>query len=304
MKHVCRNANRRMGVAVAITVAIASATCSGHAAAASFEGISIEVVGKGKPVLMIPGLNSSADVWKETCAGLQPQVQCHIVNLPGFAGVPAVETESFVTDMRDRLLRYTDQKKLKKPAIVGHSLGGELALMMAIEAPKRFEQIVVVDSLPFFGGVRNPNATAADVKPMAENMRAGMLASDDATYKAQARMYLAGMSNQKERMETLALWGDTSDRKTTAQAMYELTITDLRADLAKVETPTLVLGAWASYAQYGATKDSVRKTFETQYAALDGVKIELSEGGYHFLMWDDPQWLQGQVRGFLGLATK
>jgi hypothetical protein len=29
------------------------------------------------------------------------------------------------------------------------------------------------------------------------------------------------------------------------------------------------------------------------------VRIEMSEGGYHFLMWDDPQWLQSQVRGFL-----
>ena len=303
MENLCRTSNRRMGVAVAIGVAIASAVASDqcHARETNFEGIRIEVVGKGKPVFMIPGLNSSSEVWTETCAALQPQVQCHIVNLPGFAGVPAVETDSYVSGMRDRLLRYADQNKLKHASVIGHSLGGELALMMAIKEPKRFEQIVVVDALPFFGGVRNPKATSDDVKPMAEQMRAGMLASDDATYKAQARMYLAGMSNQKERMDTLAKWGDTSDRKTTAQAMYELTVTDLRPELAQVKTPTLVLGAWASYAQYGATKDSVRATFDTQYATLDGVKIELSEGGYHFLMWDDAAWLQGQVRQFLAL---
>jgi pimeloyl-ACP methyl ester carboxylesterase len=83
--------------------------------------------------------------------------------------------------------------------------------------------------------------------------------------------------------------------------MYELTVTDLRPELATIKTPTLVLGAWAAFAQYGATKDSVRATFDTQYATLPGVKIELSEGGYHFLMWDDPVWLQGQVRQFLAL---
>jgi len=163
--------------------------------------------------------------------------------------------------------------------------------------------VVIVDALPFFGGVRNPSATAADVKPMAEQMRAGMLAADDASYKAQSRMYLAGMSKQPERRDTLATWGETSDRKTTAQAMYELTVTDLRPELPKIKAPTLVLGSWAAFAQYGATQDSVRTTFETQYAGLDGVKIELSEGGYHFLMWDDAQWVQGEVRGFLGLGA-
>ena len=45
-----------------------------------------------RPVLMIPGLNSAASVWTETCAALQPGVQCHIVQLPGFAGAPAVST--------------------------------------------------------------------------------------------------------------------------------------------------------------------------------------------------------------------
>jgi hypothetical protein len=30
----------------------------------------------------------------------------------------------------------------------------------------------------------------------------------------------------------------------------------------------------------------------------------MSETGYHFLMWDDPQWLQSQVRAFLSTDTQ
>ncbi|MGO4775191.1 alpha/beta hydrolase, partial [Lysobacter sp. 2RAB21] len=37
--------------------------------------------------------------------------------------------------------------------------------------------------------------------------------------------------------------------------------------------------------------------------ALDGVHIELSQAGYHFLMWDDPKWLQDQVRGFIDVGA-
>ena len=64
---------------------------SAHAAAPqTFRGIKVEVVGEGRPVLMVPGLNSAGETWSETCAALQQDhVQCHIVTLPGFAGQPS-----------------------------------------------------------------------------------------------------------------------------------------------------------------------------------------------------------------------
>lgn len=51
---------------------------SAHAATAGAPGagkVQVEVVGKGRPLLMIPGLNSSAEVWRETCLALK-DVQC------------------------------------------------------------------------------------------------------------------------------------------------------------------------------------------------------------------------------------
>ena len=80
---------------------------------------------------MVPGLNSAGSVWRETCAALQPQVQCHIVQLPGFAGAKPAAVDAFLAPMRDRLLAYVDAEKLQAPVVVGHSLGGALALMMA-----------------------------------------------------------------------------------------------------------------------------------------------------------------------------
>ena len=54
---------------------------------------------------------------------------------------------------------------------------------------------------------------------------------------------------------------------------------------------------------YGATKASTQAIFEQQYAAHPSVRIKLSDTGYHFLMWDDPKWLQQQVREFLALPA-
>lgn len=301
MQEVCPLMSSHSARWIVMAVAIAAATASADTSAApvEFQGMRVEVIGEGRPLLMIPGLNSSAEVWRDTCQALQPKVQCHILQLPGFAGQPPVQEGLWLDAMRDRVLAYVDHAKLESPALIGHSLGGFLGLKLSLKAPDTFSHIVIVDSLPFLSAARNPAATADTVKPMADGMRAGMLAADETSYKTQLRSGLATLSNHADRIPTLASWGEASDRNTTAQAMYELMTTDLRPVLGAIRTPTLVLGAWASYAPYGATQASTQAVFEQQYAAHGNVRIKLSDSGYHFLMWDDPKWLQQNLRDFL-----
>lgn len=283
----------------AATVAMATCVASGQSEAATYRGLQIEVVGSGRPLLMIPGLNSAGGVWTETCAALQPTVQCHIVQLPGFAGTAAVAQERYLETMRDHLLAYLDDRKLDQPAVIGHSLGGVLALMMAAEAPARLDRLVIVDSLPFLAGIRNPNASADGVRAMAAGMREQMLKSPAAQWEAQTRAAAQGMSRDAASRERVVAWGLASDRNVTAQAMSELWALDLRPLLPRIERPVLVLGSWAAYQSMGATMASTRQIFETQYAGLKGVQIRMSEAGYHFLMWDDPAPVRGETKAFL-----
>lgn len=282
-----------------LALVVASAAGMADAAPGRHRDLSVEVVGSGRPVLMIPGLNSAAETWRETCAALQPEVQCHLVQLPGFAGAPAARHAEFLPAMREQLVDYVRARKLDRPAIVGHSLGGMLALQVSIAAPDAVGPLVIVDSLPFFAAAMNPAATPESVRPMAEGMRAQMLAADEAAYLRGAEAASRGMTRDAARTETVKAWGRASDRATTAQAMYELMTTDLRPQLSQVKSPTLVLGAWAAYAPMGSTKESTANIFRSQYARLDGMRLEMSEGGYHFLMWDDPTWVQANIRDFL-----
>jgi len=286
--------------AAALGIAIAVGVSNGHAATSQFRDLQVEVVGQGRPVLMIPGLNSAASTWTETCAALQPAVQCHIVQLPGFAGAPAVQTDAFLDGMRDRLLAYLDDRQLARPVVMGHSLGGALALKMAAEKPGRIERLVIVDSLPFFAGLRGMTPEAA--KGAAVAMRQQMLSSTQEQWEAGSRQGAMGMSRNPANNERVAGWSLKSDRATSAQAMSELWGADLRPLLPTITAPTLVLGAWAAYEPMGSTMDSTRKIFEGQYAGLKGVKVSMSPRGYHFLMWDDPEWLVGEVKGFIAAA--
>lgn len=290
----------RMGLfGAALALAAALGASGSQAAPAEFRDLRVDVVGQGRPVLMIPGLNSAASTWTQTCAALQPGVQCHIVQLPGFAGAPAVATDHFLAGMRDRLLAYLDDRRLDKPVVMGHSLGGVLALQMATEQPGRIERLVIVDSLPFLAGLRGMTPEAA--KGAAAAMRQQMLAATPAQWEAGARQGAQGMSRDPANNERVYGWSLTSDRATSAQAMSELWAEDLRPLLPRIAAPTLVLGAWAAYEPMGSTLESTRKIFETQYAGLKSARVVMSQRGYHFLMWDDADWLVGEVKAFLAV---
>ncbi|KFG92874.1 alpha/beta hydrolase [Burkholderia paludis] len=263
--------------------------------------VQVEVVGSGRPVLMIPGLNSSAEVWRDTCRALQPQVQCLLVQLPGFAGAAAAvpRPADFLPAMRDELLTYLQARGLAKVAVMGHSLGGVLAMELALKAPEAVGPLIIVDSLPFYAAAMNPHTNAQNVAVVAGQLRQALLTADDASFQARNDAIARTLTRSVDHLPELQRWGRDTDRATMADALYSMMMRDLRDDVAGIHTPVLVLGAWASYQPFGGTEASVREVFQAQYAKLQGVQIAMSAQGYHFLMWDDPRWLQDQVRTFL-----
>lgn len=265
---------------------------------AAHPNFTVRVVGKGRPVLLIPGLTCPGAVWDETVARYQKQYQCHVVSLAGFGGAPApANTDQLLLNVRDQLLTYISAQKLQRPAIIGHSLGGFLALWMSSVRPEAIGPLVIVDSLPFLAAVQNSTLTAEAAKPMAEGMRQQM--SRGKMTMPMARQLSAGMMSDTARITQTARWSVASDPATVAQAYYDLMTTDLRSDIARIQQPVLVLGAWAAYKQFGSTKESTKAIFDQQYAKLPKHQVEMSEAGKHFLMYDDTSWFFALTDAFL-----
>ena len=265
---------------------------------ASHPTFTVRVVGKGQPMLLIPGLTCPGAVWDEAVARYQQRYQCHVVSLAGFGGqAPAAVADPLLLPVRDQLLAYIKTQKLSRPVVLGHSLGGFLALALSVAQPDAIGPLVIVDSLPFLAAVMNPATTVETAKPQAAAMRKQM--QTGRMPAAAQRQMVAGLVTDTARVSQLARWGAASDPATVAQAMYDLYTTDLRAELGRIQQPVLVLGAWAAYAQYGSTKESTRAIFAQQYAKLPQHRIEMSEAGKHFLMYDDTAWFFAQTDGFL-----
>lgn len=259
----------------------------------------VEVIGEGKPMILIPGLTCAGEVWDESVKELGGEYEFHVVTLPGFAGQPPIETDNYLETVGDELIEYMKDNKLDRPIVMGHSLGGFLSLYIGAKVPKLVSRLVVVDGLPFLGGLQNPSATPESTKEMAVMMRKNMELQTKEQYEAMQPMMLKSMITDEEDIKTVMEWGRQSDQKTVAQAMYELYQVDLRSELNKIEAPTLVLGAWIAYKNYGATRASTLKLYEMQFENLPQAQIELTDEGKHFIMWDDQEFFFAQVKGFL-----
>lgn len=299
---LCKKNGGLMAVMIVILVCMVSANNSHSETVQPVKSfLSVETKGAGPALVFIPGLNSGKDTFRDTCNYFQKTYQCHLLQLPGFAGQPAKPDmqQAFLIPMRDEVLAYINANKLRKVTLVGHSLGGLLSLMLALKAPELIDKIIIVDALPFYPAIQNPALTAELMRPQAEQMRTMMNNQSAADYAKNAAANMQGMSNNPARLPLLIEWSNTSDRATTAQAMIDLMTTDLRSDIAAIKQPTLVLGAWAAYKAYGSTKESTAGIYKSQYEKLKNVDIRLSDTSYHFLTWDDGDWVNLQIHTFL-----
>jgi N-formylmaleamate deformylase len=282
-----------------ITQLALTAMLASHAAAASFH---VEITGHGRPMILIPGFASSGKTWDTTVAHFKDHYECHVLTLAGFAGEPRIEAP-FLETVRNDLAAYIRDKKMDKPVIVGHSLGGVMALWLAEKQPDLVGPLVIVDSLPFLAGVMNPDATAESVKKQAEQMR--KMYSGPATEQSDkmGEMAVKAMVTSPADFEMIMGWTRKSDRVAMGDALYEMMTTDLRPELDKITAPTLVIGTWIAYKQY-ATREAVEKNFRTQYAGLKKYDFVLEDNARHFVMLDDPEGFFQAVDRFLGAAKR
>ena len=127
-----------------------------YVSAASAEPVSdritVTVLGKGPDVVLIPGAACSSAVWDATARRLEGRYRLHIVQVAGFAGSPPrANAQGPITQPTVNAIdAYIKANKLKAPMVIGHSLGGLMGLMLAVQHPEDVSKLMIVDELPFF----------------------------------------------------------------------------------------------------------------------------------------------------------
>ncbi len=262
--------------------------------------LDVKVTGQGAPIVLIPGLISSGEVWSETVAALSESYECHVLTLPGFAGQSPIAEGPYLEAFQAGILRYIADKGLRDVTLVGHSLGGFLSLKIGIDQPEFLKRIVIVDALPFLAGAMNPTAKAGIDSAMIRNYIASFEPYSEEQIRGMRRMSAKANVLDSTRWESLVEWTMASDLATEAHAAVELMGTDLRADVAKIRVPVLVLAAYAPNPQFPTfTSDFVDRLYSAQYASVPDVTVAVTPNARHFIMYDEPVWMVDRIRTFL-----
>jgi pimeloyl-ACP methyl ester carboxylesterase len=281
------------------------AAAHGHGAHADFESgrFHVRIDGPEHPVgdvILIPGLSSSPHVWDALTEQLKDRYRVHRIHVQGFAGAPAEDNASgpVSAPVAEDLARYIAEQGLNRPAVIGHSMGGTIGMMLAARHPDSVGKLMVVDMIPFMGAMfGGPGATAESVAPMADQIHAGMTSATDEQYQQQAAASVMGMINTESLRARPLQDTARSDRAVSSNAFRELIVTDLGPELGRIAAPTTVL--YVKFNDPRMTDAMVDGIYRASYANLPDVTLTRIDDSAHFIMLDQPDRFAAEVNAFL-----
>lgn len=261
------------------------------ASAVAQPAIKVDKAGKGTPVLFLPGFMTPGSMWTETVKNLNGKYEAHLVSYAGFNGNAPIAMPWYAT-IKKELVDYVKVNKLKNLKLIGHSMGGNLAVDLAAELGDVVDKIIIVDALACMREVMMPGIPAEALQYESPYNKQ-MLEMNAEAFEKSATMMAQGMTTVTEKQELIKSWILEADRKTYVYGYTDLLKLDLRPTLAQIKIPVLILGAPFP------TKEMVVPNYEKQYANLTNKTLEIAPAGRHYIMFDQPEWLYNQINNFL-----
>jgi pimeloyl-ACP methyl ester carboxylesterase len=124
---------------------------AGHTRTVQTTHTSVNVVdiGEGPPVVLLHGLGGCWQTWLENIEALAQQHRVLAVDLPGFGSSPALPAPFEFTLLVDIVAEVLERCEAPAATLVGHSLGGLIALVLAESRPELVASLALVSG----GGV-------------------------------------------------------------------------------------------------------------------------------------------------------
>jgi 3-oxoadipate enol-lactonase len=103
-------------------------------------------LGRGETVLVLPGLGTNADFWRLNVPVWAERYRMLVLDPPGFGKSDKPDLTYDLPRICDRIIAFLDAKRVARTHIIGGSMGGHLALLLALEHPDRVSSLVAMGS--------------------------------------------------------------------------------------------------------------------------------------------------------------
>lgn len=261
--------------------------------------------GKGEEaILFIHGLGGTRRHWGQTLPALSKEYRALAVDLPGYGDsrLQEVPEDSLLHFFANSLLALMDSLSLSKTHVVGHSMGGQIAMLLALEHPERIQKLVLAAPAGIEAfteaegqGLRTYAATAYPQKLTEEKIRQNYTLN----------FYQTPEGAEELIQERLAL-NESSYFPIYANVLIKavegMLDTPLASRLPELEPPVLILFGKEDqlipnrYLHPELTTEALARS--GQQAIPKSQLIMLSEAG-HLLMLEQPEEFNQALKNFL-----
>jgi pimeloyl-ACP methyl ester carboxylesterase len=256
--------------------------------------------GNGRPLILIPGLASGSWVWQDIVRAFAPDHAVYVLTLPGFDGRPPAGPAPFAA-ARAAVEALIASRRLDKPVVVGHSLGGILALAVAEDRPSALGGVVSIDGLPVMPGTEE--LPPEQRVQFADRTRLQIGKQPPALFAKQQQAYMRTIGVlDMAKADALAQLTARSDPASVGAWAADVLTLDLRPGLKTIQAPVLAIVPYLDLdsAQQGLTPAAKADYYRALMEGTPKLQVVTVAPARHFAMFDQPQAVVAAIRTFLG----
>jgi len=272
----------------------------------------VEIRGTGPvPVVLLAGLGTDWRIWEPFMERNEDRYTMYAVTLPGFGGddpppMPEIAEAYFAQPWAKNAARATVQlildEHLDRPIIMGHSIGGQVALIVSLIVPEITRGIISVDGEPaFLLGMPDTRLTREQRRDFVRNQIAPGFSrgnNPDAWAKIQedtVRNYLYN----KDREDLLVEMVRSAPMQVMQEYILEFAVSDFSDRLAQLQTPTLFIAPMRTKAGEKEKIDRELRWYDMLDKAAEGTKVVFFYDSSSYVMDDQPTAFDEAVRAFV-----
>ena len=247
-----------------------------------------EVFGHGKPVILLHGYQGSWGLWQETMTKIGSNYRTYALDFWGFGESGDKRASYDVQEFVSLVDQFMEKLGIASAPLVGHSMGGTVSLMAAMEYPRRVKAVVVIGS-PIAG-----SSLFLFPKLFGYRIFAWLTFHNLWIYKA--FYHLLGPYYSRDPNWPAIMDRDVSRTKLEAffTSIGSLRKTDLRNTIGQITSPVMGM-----YGDHDIVVDP--KQWKLLQISLPKVRIERFPHAGHFIMLDQPVEFRQVLRSFLDL---
>ena len=244
-----------------------------------------QLAGSGAPVVLLHGLGASSDDWEYQVPEFSRHFQVVVTDFRGHGASDRAGdygVERFAADT----WRLLDRLKLRDPVLVGHSMGGAVAMQMALDRPGAVPKLVLANTLPSF----RTDTPAKRLMLWTRLLMMSVLGPGRLAKIMTRRLYPG--ADQAALRAKVARRNARNDKNVYLATIRALTRWSVRDRLAELALPILVLASEHDY--FGGAEA------ERFAALLPDARLQRFPGARHGLPLEMPEAFNRAVLDFLG----